>query len=55
MIRLIQFLIHGCFHEWEVLDKSELEWSNDFGIYRTCMRFYVRCKKCGHVKNIDCK
>lgn len=46
MIRLLQFLIHGCFHEWEVIDEGCC-YVFMFGIAKN---YTVKCKKCGTIK-----
>jgi hypothetical protein len=55
MIKLIQFLISGCWHEWEIIKYSDLHWSNDFGERGTGTRYILRCKKCGLVRKKDIK
>ena len=55
MLRLIEFLIRGHIHEWETTGERRLEWSNDFGEKGTGTRYYLRCKKCGWVRKVDCK
>ena len=55
MLRLLELLIRGHIHEWETVKQCKLEWSNDFGEMGTCDRFYLRCKKCGWVRKVDCK
>jgi hypothetical protein len=39
MIKLIQFLFSGCFHQWEVFNQA-LTWD----------KYTLRCKKCGAMK-----
>ena len=55
MLRLLELLFRGHIHEWETIDQRRFEWSNDFGENGTCTRYYIRCKKCGWIRNIDCK
>jgi len=55
MLRLLELLIRGHIHEWETIDKRQLTWSDDLGGEGTCSRYYVRCKKCGWIRKIDCK
>jgi Fe2+ or Zn2+ uptake regulation protein len=53
MFRLFQFLIDGCFHEYEVIEKSEYEQTT---VYNTGRHreshitvHILRCKKCGKI------
>lgn len=55
MKRLIEFLLTGCWHEWEILREYRLDWSGDFGGSGTCSRFVLRCKKCGNLKKYDAR
>lgn len=55
MLRLLELLLRGHIHEWETIHKKRLEWTNDFGDSRIGTRYFLRCKKCGWYKKIDCK
>lgn len=55
MIRLLQFLWSGCWHEWEVIKEARLEWTDDFGSEGTCTRYILQCKKCGNIKKKDAR
>lgn len=55
MLRLIEWLIRGHIHEWETINVQRLNYSDDFGDNGTCSRYYLRCKKCGWVRKVDCK
>ena len=55
MLRLLEFLIRGHIHEWETTDERRLTYSDDFGDNGVCTRYYLRCKKCGWVRKVDCK
>lgn len=55
MKRLIEFLLTGCWHEWEIIREYRLDWSGDFGDSGTCSRFVLRCKKCGNLKKYDAR
>ena len=51
MIRLWEFLIHGCWHQWSERDARDL-FSNGRGIvYGT--RYTYLCEKCLRVKKKD--
>ncbi|GHF41174.1 hypothetical protein GCM10017056_10980 [Seohaeicola zhoushanensis] len=43
MIRLFQFLLHGCAHKW--IPTSQSVYENDSGSDGPIV--YVRCEKCG--------
>jgi hypothetical protein len=49
MIRLLTFLLYGCFHNWETQDTITL--SNYYG--SKGRRIYVKCIKCGEHKKFD--
>ena len=59
MIRLIQFLFSGCFHQWEVINRQRTD--NDFNFYDlilssgTADTYTLRCKKCGAMKTFLAK
>lgn len=55
MLRLLEWIIRGHVHEWEIIDKRQLNWSDSFGEEGTCTRYYLQCKKCGWVRKVDCK
>ena len=55
MKRLIEFLLTGCWHEWEIIREAKLNWSNDFGEHGTGTRYVMRCNKCGNLKTYDSK
>lgn len=55
MLRLLEFLIRGHIHEWETVNERRLNYSDDFGDNGVCTRYYLRCKKCGWVRKVDCK
>lgn len=54
MLRLLELLTRGHIHEWEIIDRQPLKWSNDFG-EGTSIHFYLRCKKCGWVRKVYCE
>lgn len=54
MLRLLQWLISGCFHEWEVIADARFEYENDFSS-GTCTKYTLRCKKCGSLKTYAAK
>jgi hypothetical protein len=57
MKKLLEFLLTGCFHEWEIEDKKKVF---DFGVTREDVligkqlpigsKYTLRCKKCGEMK-----
>ena len=49
MIRLLQFLIHGCAHVWEDTDESRYNDTDPFSgkTFRSGPIVYCRCQKCG--------
>ena len=49
MIRLFQFLLHGCFHEYEIVKENLLDYDYDFSS-GTATQYTLRCKKCGSMK-----
>jgi hypothetical protein len=55
MKRLIEFLLTGCWHNWEIIKEEELIWSNDLGEHGTGSRFTLQCKKCGNLKKFDAR
>jgi hypothetical protein len=56
MLRFLELLIRGHIHEWETIDQRQLEWSGGIlGESGKCTRYYIRCKKCGWIRKIDCK
>ena len=55
MVRLFQFLRDGCFHEYEIIKESRLDYSYYNGKSGTCVRYALRCKKCGSMKIFDAR
>lgn len=49
MVRLLQYLIFGCAHEWEFEEMRPLR---DIGGESGSV-VYLRCKKCGNWKKKD--
>lgn len=49
MKRLIEFLLSGCFHKWEILAKTQFSWKNDWSEGQGT-RYTLRCEKCGEIK-----
>jgi hypothetical protein len=49
MIRLMQFLIHGCFHKYSVL--REIECTNEYG--GRWIKYILRCEKCGKMSKFE--
>jgi len=54
MIRLIQFLFSGCFHQWEVIDQNISTYDHGW-CKGTAFRYTSRCKKCGAMKTFLAK
>lgn len=55
MGRLLQLLLWGHEHHWQVIKETRLQWSDDFGGEGTGTRYYLQCTKCGNIKIRDCK
>ena len=55
MLRLLELILCGHIHEWETIDQNRFRWCDDFGGSGTGTRYYVRCKKCGWIRKIDCR
>ena len=54
MIRLLQFLVHGCFHEWEIIKEK----TTDYDLFLssgTATKYILKCKKCGAMKTFLAK
>jgi hypothetical protein len=54
MKRIIGFLLSGCFHKWETIDKGSFIWKNDYSEI-SGTRYTLRCEKCGEIKKRDIK
>ena len=50
MIRLVSFLFSGCWHHWEIIDKSLVEVGDDSCVVQTYDRYILQCKHCGTIK-----
>lgn len=53
MIRLLQFLVHGCWHVWETKQNMRLYQRNEAGeAYGSPFAYekYCQCTKCGRWK-----
>lgn len=51
MIRLWEFLIHGCWHDWQARSARELVGGASGIAYGT--RYTYQCEKCHRIKKID--
>lgn len=54
MIRLLQYIISGCFHKWETIDKAPFSWNSDISSGRGT-RYTLRCEHCGKIAKKDIK
>lgn len=54
MIRLLQYIISGCFHKWETIDKVDLTWKTDWSEGKG-IRYTLRCEHCGKITKKDIK
>ena len=54
MIRLLRFLLSGCFHDWEIVRVAAYKYSGDFSSGH-CEKFTLRCTKCGAMKTFTNK
>ena len=53
MIKLIQFLLHGCWHKWEM--KEVVNLVEKVGDLPYGQRIYYQCPKCQKVKKEEIK
>ena len=53
MIKLFQFLLHGCWHKWEMIEVVRLVSKKDDIPYG--QRIYYQCMKCQKVKKEEIK
>lgn len=49
MIRLISFLITGCWHQWKIIDTISV-FERGYNDREIATRFVLQCTKCGDVK-----
>lgn len=49
MIKLLQFLFHGCWHKWKIIDKHTVDYKGDFSAW-TADRYILQCEHCGKIK-----
>lgn len=54
MIRLLQYILSGCWHKWETIDVSPFTWNSDISSGRGT-RYTLRCEKCGKITKKDIK
>lgn len=54
MIRLLELLIHGCFHRWIETDRHEFCIKPDLEIIAGHV-IYCKCTKCGRPKKFTLK
>jgi len=55
MLKLLNFLITGCWHKWEIIETYEREtWSFFQKKYVGSGKVRdVQCTRCGHIKRIE--
>lgn len=54
MIRLLQYMLSGCFHKWETVEKNSFSWDT-MRSKGNGTRYTLRCEKCGTIKKKDIK
>jgi hypothetical protein len=53
MKKLLEFLLTGCFHEWEIISKSPVYYGYKGTPEKELpigVKYTLRCKKCGELK-----
>lgn len=53
MIRLLQFILTGCFHKWEIIREGPLDWERFDGTHGNGHRYDLQCKNCGKIMKKD--
>lgn len=61
MIRLLQFLWSGCFHEWETIKERNMTSTHNLTYASgkevkdetNYTEYTLRCKKCGKIKSVE--
>ena len=59
MIKLLQFLWSGCFHEWETIKERDMKSTRSLTYLsgkeltdeNNYIEYTLRCKKCGEIKS----
>lgn len=54
MIRLLQYILSGCFHKWETIDKVSFSWDSELSSGKGT-RYTLRCCHCGKITKKDIK
>ena len=54
MIKLLQYMISGCWHKWETINKVDLTWKTNCSEGKGT-RYILRCNHCGTIKKRDIK
>jgi len=49
MFKIIEFLLEGCWHKWELVSKEPVDYVSEFRDFRTYV-VYHKCGKCNKVK-----
>ncbi len=49
MLKLLGFLISGCWHKWRVINQETVNYSTDFS-KGTADRYILQCEHCGNIK-----
>lgn len=61
MIKLLEFLWSGCFHEWETITVKEMVSTTnqlymsgkEYETKKEYVQYTLRCKKCGNIKQVN--
>lgn len=54
MIRLFQFLLTGCWHRWQIIQKGKhTNYSSDLEVQEVFNRYTLQCRRCGALKKQD--
>ena len=59
MLKLLEFLWSGCFHNWETIKEQDMfvsgcEFRNgkEYETRHTYTEYVLRCKNCGEIKSV---
>jgi hypothetical protein len=61
MIKLLEFLWSGCFHNWETIKEEEKVKTYNISYpngskssnRKEYVQYTLRCKNCGHIKSVN--
>lgn len=54
MLRILSFIMSGCWHKWKTIKCEPFEWKGEISSGR-CDLYTLQCERCGDIKAVKAK